>query len=253
MPAVGGEADEHHARRGWRSRISWPMLSSPRCAHLGGPRVADVGVVLPHDHAARAVVPVDVRHQVVEGVGHVAVAQVPGGRRVAEHRAVVLLGVGHQRGVLLGEEVLVLGDQRRRGAGSRPRRRRSSTSCCEHVPPARVADPEQDGAAVLGALAAVGLQALVATARPLGRCRVVHVEVGDHGLDRGAQAVEVEPVEADRGRRIGEADRCARAASRRSRARRRCATSRSGSAGSPAAPARRPRRRPAPRTKRLTR
>ena len=82
-------------------------LASPR--HLGEPGVADVRVVLPDDDAARRAVTIQVGHEVVERVGHVPVAEVPGCGGSAEHRAVVLLGVGHHRRVLLRDEVLVLG------------------------------------------------------------------------------------------------------------------------------------------------
>jgi hypothetical protein len=47
----------------------------------------------------------------VEGVGHMAVAEVPGGDPPAEHRAVVGLRVLHGPRVLLRVEQLVLGDE----------------------------------------------------------------------------------------------------------------------------------------------
>ena len=78
-------------------------------AHLGRPSVADVRVVFPHDDARGAIVAVQVRQQMVEGVGHVPVSQVPGADRVAEHRPVVLLGIADEDRVLLGGEVVVLG------------------------------------------------------------------------------------------------------------------------------------------------
>ena len=79
---------------------------------------------------------------------------------VAEHRAVVLLGVGDDGGVLLGEEVLVL------GGGPVPREVLAGAPAqlhelLEHAPAARLADAEQHGLAVLGSLARVWLQALV--------------------------------------------------------------------------------------------
>ena len=118
------------------------MLSSPRWRHLGGARVADVRVVRPHDDARGAAVAVQVRDQLVERVGHVTVAQVPGAGVVGEHRAVVLLGVGDHGGVLLGEEVLVLGgepvaQQVLAGAAAQ------LDELLDHPPPARLADAEQ--------------------------------------------------------------------------------------------------------------
>lgn len=48
--------------------------------------------------------------QRIERLGHVPVAQVPGDRVSAEHRAVILFGVLHQPRVLLGVEELLGGN-----------------------------------------------------------------------------------------------------------------------------------------------
>ena len=107
-PRVGGEADQDD--------VVGPALAGEladvelaAAAHLGHPRVADVGVVLPDDDPRPLAVAAQVLAEALERVGHVAVAQVPGGGRVAEHRAVVLLGAGDEARVLLGVELLVLG------------------------------------------------------------------------------------------------------------------------------------------------
>ena len=61
----------------------------------------------PHDHRS-AVPALEMVHQCVEGFGHMAVAQVPGGDPAPEHRAVVRLGIAGQARVLLGKEELIL-------------------------------------------------------------------------------------------------------------------------------------------------
>ena len=61
--------------------------------------------------------------------------------------------------------------------------------------PAGLADPEADGSPVLLALAAEVLEARVALSGPGRGRRIDLLEVGDHLLDRGVEAVEIEAVE----------------------------------------------------------
>jgi len=222
-----------------------PDVQLAATTHLGRAGVADVRVVRPHDHPGAAAVTVQVREQMVERVGHVPVALVPGAGAVTEHRAVVLLGGRHDRGVLLGEEILVLG----RHAVAREILAGATAQLHElldHVPAARLVHAEQHRLAVPRGIAGVRLQALVPRTCAPGRLRILRVEVADHGLHRGAEAVEIEAVEpspaggvvATLVERAQPARRPARAV-RRSRAAPR-------SAGAPARAARRSPRAPRP-------
>ena len=151
----------------------------------------------------------EVLDQLLERLRHVAVAQVPRRDPAAEHRAVVLLGVHDQPRVLLGVEVLVLGDAAvaaRVLAGARC----SSMSWLDHLVFARLAEVEASGVAVRLRVLAEVLEARVALARPTRRIRVDLLEIRDDRLHRGVQAVEVEAVEADLGALGGRASLCAR-------------------------------------------
>ena len=169
--------------------------------HLGGARVAHVRVVRPHDHPGGAAVAVQVRDELVERVRHVPVALVPGAGAVAEHRAVVLLGVRHDAAFCSAKKY----SSSAASPVAREVLARAAAQLDElldHSPSARLADAEQHRLAVAGAVARVRLQALVARPCARGRLRVLLVEVVDHGLHRGAKAVEVEAVEADLARAV---------------------------------------------------
>ena len=224
--------------RPWRSRVSWPMLSSRRAA-ISVARASPTCELCAHI-TTRPLRPVRSRWAIswVERVGDVPVAEVPGAGAVREHRAVVLLGVGDHGGVLLGEEVLVLGgdpvaQQVLAGATAQ------LDELLDHPLAARLADPEQHRLAVGGALARIRLKTFVArTARGSPR-------PGRAGRGRRSPRASTRPGCRGQGRRSRPcrcsraAARCGRAASRRSRARRRFATSRSGSGESLRAPPRR--------------
>ncbi len=127
------------------------QLAATRHRCLAG--VADVRVVCPDDHPAGALVTVEVDHQLIQRVGHVAVAQVPRRRLATEDRAVVLLGVGDDARVLLGDEHLVFADeavtqQVLAGAAAQLH------ELLEHSAPTGVAYAQQHRLAVTGTLAA---------------------------------------------------------------------------------------------------
>ena len=123
------------------------MLSSPRCAISVARASPTCELCAQTTTRGGAAVAVEVREQVVERVGHVAVAQVPRAGAVAEHRAVVLLGVGDDGGVLLGEELLVLGGEAV-AAQVVAGRAAQLDELLDHAPPAWLADAEQDRLAV---------------------------------------------------------------------------------------------------------
>ena len=67
--------------------------------HVGEAGVADVGVVCPDNRLRlRAVM----LHQALQRVSHVAVADIPRFRAALYHRAVIVLGILDDEGILLG-------------------------------------------------------------------------------------------------------------------------------------------------------
>ena len=168
----------------------------PAPSHLRSPRVADVRVVLPDDQLGGAAVSLEMSDQRVERVAHVHVAQIPRGHLVGEHRAVVLLGVCDQTGVLLGVELIILGGQA--VSPQVPDRvAMQFQQLLDHTAAAGLADAERHGPPIVLGFAAEVLKAGVPPPRP-GRALLVDlVEIGDDLVDREVEAVEIEPVEAD--------------------------------------------------------
>ena len=237
---VGREPDEPGvAAVALADELAEVQLAAP--GHLGGTRVADVRVVLPDDHAARPAVAVEMGDELVERVRHVTVAQVPGRRVAGEHRPVVLLGVGDDGRVLLGEEVVVLGH----GAVARQVLAGPPAQLDELLDdpaPAGLARALQHRMPVLAVPARERLQALVAPPGAAGRRRGRARRGSGRprpSTRRGCRGPGRRTPPCGRARA---AARCGRAASRRSSGRPRCATSRSGTGGTRAAPPRRRRR-----------
>ena len=73
-------------------------------AHRGRPCVAEMRVVRPDDRLGAPVRPIEPRHEGVQRLRHVAIAQVPRLVAAPEHRPIVLLGVPNEPRVLLGGE-----------------------------------------------------------------------------------------------------------------------------------------------------
>ena len=167
-------------------------------AHLGVAGVADVRVVRPDDDLRRRPARLEVPHELLERLAHVRVAQVPRRHRAAVHLPVVVLGVEHQPGVLLGEEVVVLREP--------PVLRQQLLPALAQVEQllhdlllARGRVVHRHRMAVVLALALEQVEAGVPLARVLGRVRLVPLQVVDDRVHRRAHAVEVEAVEADLG------------------------------------------------------
>jgi hypothetical protein len=191
---VGGESDQHGVVAVTLAHQLADVQFAACAAHFGGARVAQVRVVRPDDHAGGGTAPRQVRHQRLEGLDHVTVAQVPRGHVAQEHRPVVSLCVRHQPRILLGMKRLVDGDQavaldvvhrsgaqraelrhRRFGAGRR------STQAGEE--------------AIVLRVGAEAIEAGIALARRLGRGGIRIVEEAQHRVHRRVQAVQVEAVE----------------------------------------------------------
>src|SRR5205823_15119723 len=97
---VGPEADEIGVFSVRRPAKTADIVLSTS-GHFGGRRVTDVRVMLPdHDSGFRAVE----GEQRVQRLEHVLIAQIPGSRRAVVERAIVLLSIGNEPGVLRGIE-----------------------------------------------------------------------------------------------------------------------------------------------------
>lgn len=72
--------------------------------HVGGPGVADVGVVRPHDRPRPGPVVIE---EAIEGVHHVVITDVPALPVRPHHRPVIPLRTGHDLGVLTDQELLL--------------------------------------------------------------------------------------------------------------------------------------------------
>ena len=144
---------------------------------------------LPHDRlGVRAVV----GHEPVERVGHVAVAHVPRRAAAAHHRAVVALGAGRDRGVLLGVE------PRLGIALAVPAVDRTNDVAQQLDDGVLTGDRhEAGGPGVLLRILAVGLEA---APRPQGGIDVVGLVLTEVVQDRAQRlphAVDVQTIEAD--------------------------------------------------------
>jgi hypothetical protein len=170
----------------------------PVPSHLGVPRVADVGVVRPDHDLRRPPRSVEVLEKRVERLGHVTVAQVPRVGPGAEHRPVVALGTGHQAGVLEREEVRVLGQARVVRVGRRPALLELDQLLQDGALAALLAAADDGGTVGLAVLPTPVVEAAVALAGPLRGLRVDLVEVAQDEIHRLVQAVQVQPVDADR-------------------------------------------------------
>ena len=134
------------------------------------------------------------RHQRVERRHHVGVAKVPRFHLAGKHRAVVLLRITNQPGILLGEEVFVLGDPAvtaRVIGGRLPHVHQLR----DNVVFTRLGEAERRRIAVT--LCVVGSKQLEATV-PAARARrafgVDLAEVLQNRLDRRMKAVQIEAI-----------------------------------------------------------
>ncbi len=155
--------------------------------HVGGPDIADVGVVLPHDGLGLGPVVV---HQPIEGVGHVAVRDVPGLAVGADHAAVVALGAGDHLGVLAGIQGrlgVTVGDDRSLAELHQQ---------AHHVILTGLGD-QPGGPGIALRILAVGLEAVVGPAGRIERLGIVLAQVLEHDAQRVPQRVHVQAVEAD--------------------------------------------------------
>ena len=101
---VRGEADQNGIRAEMFSR-QLADVEFTAMPHLSGTGVADMGVVRPHDDLRLAMEGLQVRGNGQQGIHHVPVAEIPGLDITAQHRAVVVFGIGNDCGILLGTEV----------------------------------------------------------------------------------------------------------------------------------------------------
>ena len=200
LAVVGGEAEEEALAPIPLTR-ELADVELARRAHRCCSGITDVGVVLPDDHLRPAELPVEMVDERVEGERHVAVPEVPGAHRRPVHLLVVLLGVAHDESVLLGEELLVLGEppvstEIELGASAQ------LDELGHHLVLAREGATECEGVPVRLAVCSHLVEARVAPAGPGCFVGIDPVEVADHRLHRRAEAVQIETVEASLGGRI---------------------------------------------------
>ena len=123
------------------------------------------------------------------------IASVPGFHAATKHRTVIFFGVFHEPSVLLGEEEFVVGD-----AAVAARVRNGTLLQLDQLPEhfflAGFGEAERCSIAVRLRVLAEMIEARVAVARPPGCVRVDLVQISQHGLHRGMQAVEIEAVES---------------------------------------------------------
>ena len=198
---------EQEALLGIALRFVHELAEVPLAAQhrVGGACVADVRVVRPHDDACgAAALTREVLVELVQGVGHVLVAQVPRVGPTVEHRAVVSLGIAHHARVLLRIEQLVGGGravvpQEARGVGAQ------LAQLLNGLAPAVVLQAEVHCVAIGLRIVRQLVEATVAGACTLRCIRVGVREVGEHRMHRLAQAVQVESEKAHLRRRLGHA------------------------------------------------
>ncbi len=166
-------------------------------------------IVRPDDRlASRAVM----AQQVLQGLEHVAVAQIPGGARAVVHDAIVAFGVRDQSRVLHGVHeslavVLRVGPALSQKIGQH----RGDLLL------ARLVLAGEGRMAVHGGIRLPRSEAAIALTRHLGGLGVDALEIVQDHLNRVVQAVEIEPVERPPGRQVLACALCSRSQSTNSR------------------------------------
>jgi hypothetical protein len=150
----------------------------------------------PHRHLRLGGVAAEKRHQRLEGLGHVQVADIPRRMTAAEHRAVILFGVLRQPRILLGEKELLLGDAAVE-VGVFTGAAFQIDKLLDDGVLARFDNTCRHRVAVRMRVAGKMIETRVARASAPGRLRIHLVEIPDDGLHRRIQAVEIEPVKTD--------------------------------------------------------
>ncbi len=193
-PGVGGESDQQRVVP-VALADELPDVELPTLCRLRRAGIADVRVVLPDRDLGRSGGPFEMRGELLERLGHVAVAQVPALRPAAERGAVVALGIDHQARVLLRvEPTVVLLEP----AFAERLARGQLAELHELLDGRPLARLDAADACLVGVdlrIAAEVVEARVALAGALGGLRVDVVEIVEDGLDGGVEAVEVQAVE----------------------------------------------------------
>jgi hypothetical protein len=198
-PGIGGEPhDATVAGMTLADQLADIQLAASRV--LGGPDVAEVRIVRPHDDlGGRAQLLGEVTDERFKGCGHVTIAQVPRRDPPAEHRPVVLLGRLHRAGILFCVEQFVLRDQAvppgiLRGMPLQV------DELLDHRTLALLARTVGGSEPVnLGVVANEMVEARVALTRPGRRLGIHPIEVADDFVDGSVQAVQIQAVETGPG------------------------------------------------------
>ncbi len=156
--------------------------------HVGVTCVADVRVVFPHDRLGLWTV---MLHEPLERLHHVPVANVPRFGAAADHGAVVVLGVLHHQGILLGVEVPILSV-----TGKRLGRAAEFGEQLHHMAFTRRIRPLRRPRVFLDVLA-IRLEALKGATGGRESIGKMFAKVSEHVIQRIPEAVDIQAVEAD--------------------------------------------------------
>ena len=184
----GAKPDEHHAVAASLLADELAEVHHAVPGHIGEPRVADMCVVRPHDRLRVRAMMVQ---QVIQGLGHVAIADVPRLGAAAHHGTVVGLGILQHERVLLGLKISLAPFRSIGGrlAADLPKQR-------DHFVLAGRGH-EARGTSVRLDVLAEGLEAAQRTVCCRQRGGVDPVQVGHHEVEGLPQAIDVEAIEAD--------------------------------------------------------
>src|SRR6202040_3088323 len=162
-------------------------------AHFRRLGVPQVRIMRPNDDLRAPILSTEMRHQRIERLDHVTVAQVPRRHLFEKHRAVILFGVFDQSGILLSVEELILRD-----AIVAPRVLRGPTpqldKLADHFVPARFAAVRGCDETVDLRVWAEMIETRVTGAGTTCRIGVDPFKILNHGFHRGVQTVKIEPV-----------------------------------------------------------
>ncbi len=203
-PVVCGESDQHGLAAIFLAH-QLADIHLPASTHRGCPGVAQMRIMRPDNDLGAPTLPTEMRDQRLERLDHMAVAQVPRRHFAEKHRPVIFFGVLDHARILLGVKELLLRD--------------ASIALRVLGGTAAQLDELADDLVFAGSVEVAGgdetidlrvrtemVEAGITSPGPPCRVRVDLLEILQHGLHRGMEAVEIETVEAGlfeiRGKRV---------------------------------------------------
>src|SRR6202023_3564236 len=157
--------------------------------------VAQMRIMRPDTDLSPPTLPTEMRHQRLEGLDHMAVAQVPRRHFAKKHRPVIFFGVLDHARILLGVKELLLRD------ASIALRVLGGTAAqldelADDLVFARSVEVAGGDETIDLRVRTEMVEAGITSPGPPCRVRVDLLEILQHGLHRGMEAVEIETVEA---------------------------------------------------------